>query len=61
MESSAAEKVKSLMKRKDEIEAEIKELNDVLESVRCCGMFRIVLSPIQGQAGHGTHFIKQKM
>ena len=31
---TAEEHVKSLMKKKDEIEAQIKELNEVLDSVR---------------------------
>ena len=32
--AAAAEQVKSVMKKKDEIEEEIKELNEVLDSVR---------------------------
>ena len=32
--AAAAEHVKGLMRKKDEIEAEIKELNEVLDSVR---------------------------
>ena len=37
--ASVAEHVKGLMKKKDEIEAEIKELNELLDTVRyinCC-------------------------
>ena len=36
---AASEHMKSLVKKKDDIESELKELSDVLESVSCVVVF----------------------